>query len=114
MLAGSQASWKYWKYLLVPFVTDTTRNNTMPQTSSQWKVHGGHRLSGAVTTNSSKYSTLAILSASLLTMEPIVLTNVPRISDVDDMVSILTYWHRSDHRLLGWTTTLWSYSNLRS
>jgi len=57
--------------------------------SPQWKVHGGHRLSGAVTTNGSKNSALAIISASLLTFEPILLTNVPRISDVDDLVSIL-------------------------
>jgi len=61
----------------------------MQQPSQQWKVHGGHQLSGAVTTNGSKNSALAIISASLLTFEPITLTNVPRISDVDDMVSIL-------------------------
>jgi UDP-N-acetylglucosamine 1-carboxyvinyltransferase len=61
----------------------------MQQTPPQWKVHGGHQLSGAVTTNGSKNSALAIISASLLTFEPIILTNVPRISDVDDMVSIL-------------------------
>lgn len=61
----------------------------MQQPSPQWKVHGGHRLSGTITTNGSKNSTLAIISASLLTFEPILLTNVPRISDVDDMVSIL-------------------------
>ena len=61
----------------------------MQKTSPQWKVHGGHQLSGAVTTNGSKNSALAIIGASLLTFEPILLTNVPRISDVDDMVSIL-------------------------
>jgi UDP-N-acetylglucosamine 1-carboxyvinyltransferase len=61
----------------------------MQQTSPQWKVHGGHQLSGTVTTNGSKNSALAIISASLVTFEPVLLTNVPRISDVDDMVSIL-------------------------
>lgn len=61
----------------------------MQQPSAQWQVHGGHQLSGAVTTNGSKNSALAIISASLLTFEPILLTNVPRISDVHDMVSIL-------------------------
>lgn len=61
----------------------------MQRSSSQWLIHGGHRLSGTVTTNGSKNSTLAILSASLLTLEPILLANVPRISDVEDMVSIL-------------------------
>jgi UDP-N-acetylglucosamine 1-carboxyvinyltransferase len=61
----------------------------MQQATPEWQVQGGHQLSGTVTTNGSKNSALAILSASLLTFEPIVLTNVPRISDVDDMVSIL-------------------------
>jgi UDP-N-acetylglucosamine 1-carboxyvinyltransferase len=61
----------------------------MEQSPPQWKVHGGHQLSGTVTTNGSKNSALAIISASLLTSEPILLTNVPRISDVNDMVSIL-------------------------
>lgn len=66
-----------------------TRKHIMQQGTPQWKVQGGHQLSGTVTTNGSKNSTLAILSASLLTCQPIVLTNVPRISDVDDMVSVL-------------------------
>jgi UDP-N-acetylglucosamine 1-carboxyvinyltransferase len=61
----------------------------MEQSPPQWKVHGGHQLSGTVTTNGSKNSALAIISASLLTFEPILLTNVPRISDVNDLVSIL-------------------------
>lgn len=61
----------------------------MEQSPPQWKFHGGHQLSGTVTTNGSKNSALAIISASLLTFEPILLTNVPRISDVNDMVNIL-------------------------
>lgn len=63
--------------------------DTMQRPSPQWKIHGDHQLSGTVTTNGSKNSALAILSASLLVFEPIELANVPRISDVDDMVSIL-------------------------
>lgn len=61
----------------------------MQHSSPQWKIHGGHHLSGTITTNGSKNSALAIISASLLTFEPILLTNVPRISDVNDMVSAL-------------------------
>lgn len=61
----------------------------MQETLSQWKIHGGHQLSGMVTTNGSKNSALAIISATLLTFQPILLTNLPRISDVVDMVSIL-------------------------
>lgn len=61
----------------------------MQRNSPQWLVNGGHPLSGTVTTNGSKNSALAILSSSLLTSEPVTLTNVPRISDVEDMVAIL-------------------------
>lgn len=74
----------------------------MEHSSPQWKIHGGRQLSGTVTTNGSKNSALAIISASLLTFEPIVLTNVPRISDVNDMVSIL--------RSMGFQAT-WSGNN---
>lgn len=61
----------------------------MQNTSSEWKVWGNRQLSGTVTVNGSKNCTLAILGASLLTTEPVLLYNVPRLSDVDDMVSVL-------------------------
>ncbi|KAM0719454.1 hypothetical protein Q7P37_005359 [Cladosporium fusiforme] len=61
----------------------------MQDSSLRWKVRGGLELSGSITTNGSKNSALAILCASLLTTEPITLSNVPHISDVVDMVSIL-------------------------
>ena len=76
---------------------------TMQHPSPQWRIYGGHRLSGTITTNGSKNSALAIISASLLTFEPILLTNVPRISDVNDMVSIL--------RSMG-TQATWEDNNL--
>jgi UDP-N-acetylglucosamine 1-carboxyvinyltransferase len=74
----------------------------MEHTLLQWKIHGGHQLSGTVTTNGSKNSALAIISASLLTFDPISLSNVPRISDVNDMVSIL--------RSMGFQAT-WTVNN---
>lgn len=61
----------------------------MHPVSSQWTVHGGHQLSGTITTKGSKNSALAIISASLLIREPVVLENIPRISDVFDMLTIL-------------------------
>lgn len=57
--------------------------------SPQWTVHGGHKLSGTITTKGSKNSALAIISASLLTPEAVFLANVPRISDVFDTLAIL-------------------------
>lgn len=61
----------------------------MTYSSSVWTVEGGHQLFGVIDLKGSKNSALAILCASLLTMEPVELTNVPRISDIIDLVSVL-------------------------
>jgi UDP-N-acetylglucosamine 1-carboxyvinyltransferase len=52
-------------------------------------IEGGQRLSGAVDVEGNKNSTLPLLAACLLTTEECVLTNVPRISDVEVMARLL-------------------------
>jgi UDP-N-acetylglucosamine 1-carboxyvinyltransferase len=52
-------------------------------------IEGGHRLSGSVDVEGNKNSALPLLAACLLTAEECVLTNVPRISDVEVMASLL-------------------------
>src|SRR5919201_2362676 len=52
-------------------------------------IGGGYPLSGTVTPAGNKNSALPILAASLLTDEEIVLSNVPRIRDVDSMLGLL-------------------------
>src|SRR6185436_5718860 len=52
-------------------------------------IEGGHRLSGMVDVEGNKNSALPLLAACLLTTEECVLTNVPRISDVDVMARLL-------------------------
>ncbi len=52
-------------------------------------IEGGHRLSGAVEVEGNKNSALPLLAACLLTTEECVLTNVPRISDVEVMARLL-------------------------
>src|SRR5262245_8799437 len=52
-------------------------------------IEGGQRLSGAVDVEGNKNSALPLLAACLLTSEPCVLTNVPRISDVEVMARLL-------------------------
>jgi UDP-N-acetylglucosamine 1-carboxyvinyltransferase len=52
-------------------------------------IEGGHRLSGTVRAAGNKNGALPILAACLLTNEPVTLTNVPRIRDVDTMVDLL-------------------------
>src|SRR5260370_17868860 len=52
-------------------------------------IEGGQRLSGSVDVEGNKNSALPLLAACLLTSEECVLTNVPRISDVEVMARLL-------------------------
>ena len=53
------------------------------------RVEGGRRLSGRVAVEGNKNSALPLLAACLLTDKECVLTNVPRIRDVDVMAELL-------------------------
>jgi UDP-N-acetylglucosamine 1-carboxyvinyltransferase len=52
-------------------------------------IEGGTPLSGRVTAAGNKNGALPILAACLLTSEPVVLHNVPRIRDVETMVALI-------------------------
>ncbi len=52
-------------------------------------IEGGQRLSGAVSVEGNKNAALPLLAACLLTDQECVLTNVPRISDVEVMCRLL-------------------------
>src|SRR5262245_11189416 len=52
-------------------------------------IEGGHHLAGSVEVEGNKNSALPLLAACLLTSEECVLTNVPRISDVEVMARLL-------------------------
>jgi UDP-N-acetylglucosamine 1-carboxyvinyltransferase len=52
-------------------------------------IEGGRRLSGAIDVEGNKNAALPLLAACLLTTEECVLTNVPRISDVEGMARLL-------------------------
>jgi UDP-N-acetylglucosamine 1-carboxyvinyltransferase len=52
-------------------------------------IEGGHPLTGTVRAAGNKNGALPILAACLLTDEPVTLTNMPRIRDVDTMLSLL-------------------------
>jgi UDP-N-acetylglucosamine 1-carboxyvinyltransferase len=53
------------------------------------RIEGGRRLSGAITVEGNKNSALPLLAACLLTDEECVLSNVPRIRDVEVMAELL-------------------------
>jgi UDP-N-acetylglucosamine 1-carboxyvinyltransferase len=52
-------------------------------------IEGGQRLSGAVKASGNKNGALPILAATVLASEPVTLSNVPRIRDVDTMLELL-------------------------
>jgi UDP-N-acetylglucosamine 1-carboxyvinyltransferase len=55
----------------------------------QYIVQGGHRLAGRIRPSGNKNAALPIVAAALLCDEPVHLTNVPRIRDVETLVELL-------------------------
>src|SRR3954453_16725504 len=53
-------------------------------------IEGGRRLSGTVKAAGNKNGALPILAATVLAGEPVTLSNVPRIRDVDTMLELLS------------------------
>ncbi len=54
-------------------------------------IQGGRRLSGTLVPGGNKNEALPALAATLLTAEPVVLRNVPRIRDVEVMCAVLAH-----------------------
>src|SRR5712692_10072590 len=52
-------------------------------------VHGGTPLHGSIGLSGSKNATLPILMASILTAEPVIVSNVPRLRDVTTAIELL-------------------------
>ena len=52
-------------------------------------IHGGTPLHGSICLSGSKNATLPILMASLLTSDPVTISNVPRLRDVDTAIKLL-------------------------
>ncbi|MCY7380776.1 MAG: UDP-N-acetylglucosamine 1-carboxyvinyltransferase [Gemmatimonadaceae bacterium] len=55
----------------------------------QFVVQGGHKLSGRIRPSGNKNAALPIVAAALLCDEPVYLTNVPRIKDVEHLVELI-------------------------
>jgi UDP-N-acetylglucosamine 1-carboxyvinyltransferase len=69
-------------------------------------IEGGHRLSGSVEVEGNKNAALPLLAACLLTSEECVLTNVPRISDVEVMAKLLIDLGAEVHGIGGTTLNI--------
>jgi UDP-N-acetylglucosamine 1-carboxyvinyltransferase len=61
-----------------------------PAIADAFVIEGAHPLSGRIPAAGNKNGALPILAACLLSDEPVTLTNVPRIRDVDTMLELLS------------------------
>lgn len=55
------------------------------------KIEGGHKLSGTITVSGAKNSVVALIPAAILCDETVTISNVPNITDVDDLENILVH-----------------------
>ena len=69
------------------------------------QINGGQTLSGEITPSGSKNSALAVLTASILFEKPIVLGNIPNLSDVSTVIDVLEklgsqiVWDKDSHQI---------------
>ena len=56
---------------------------------SSFIIEGGHRLSGSITPQGAKNEALEVLSAVLLTKDEVVISNVPEILDIKNLIAML-------------------------
>jgi len=55
------------------------------------RIEGGHKLTGTITVSGAKNSVVALIPAAILCDENIMISNVPNITDVDDLENILVH-----------------------
>lgn len=67
-------------------------------------ITGGNRLDGAVPIAGAKNAALPQIAAALLSPYPLDLTNLPKVSDVDNMLRIISLYGASVHSHAGGTT----------
>ena len=53
------------------------------------RISGGQRLTGEVTIRGAKNASLPLMVAALLTDEPLILTNMPQLADIDTLAALL-------------------------
>lgn len=65
------------------------------------KIEGGHELTGTITVSGAKNSVVALIPAAILCDEKITISNVPDITDVDDLENILIHLNAKVDRKTG-------------
>lgn len=56
---------------------------------STYTIEGGHKLSGSITPQGAKNEALQVISAVLLTSEEVVLSNIPEILDIKNLIAMV-------------------------
>ena len=56
---------------------------------SSFKIEGGHLLRGTITPQGAKNEALQVICATLLTAEPVTISNIPDIRDVNNLIQLL-------------------------
>ena len=56
---------------------------------SSFKIEGGHLLSGTITPQGAKNEALQVICATLLTSDPVTISNIPDIRDVNNLIQLL-------------------------
>ena len=69
---------------ILPFLLEVCHHRLV-----NYKVIGGRKLSGTVTTNVSKNATVALLAASLLNRGTTTIKHVPKIEEVNRLIEVL-------------------------
>ncbi len=67
----------------------------------KFKIKGGHKLSGTITVSGAKNSVVALIPAAILCDETVTISNVPSITDVDDLENILIHLNAKINRSEG-------------
>lgn len=65
------------------------------------KIEGGHKLTGTIHIGGAKNSAVALIPAAILCDEKITISNVPNITDVDDLENILIHLNAKVNRQKG-------------
>ena len=65
------------------------------------KIEGGHQLTGTITVSGAKNSVVALIPAAILCDEKTTITNVPDITDVNDLENILSHLNAKVNRKEG-------------
>ncbi len=69
--------------------SSSSASRSSPAAPIRFLVEGGCRLSGTIRPSGNKNAALPVIAAALLTDEPVVLTNVPRIADTETLVDLI-------------------------